>query len=208
MGWVFSVSGCSHPLCFLHYRPPTPLSHKEQIFSKVPGVTVSFESVTCTVCFKHPHNLGDATMMSQQGHPAWIWTCVPCTNRNDGESGGPSRTSDLGCFHGGLGDGCAGLGLTWLQSVLNRAQTHIQAGLGTRNLHPGFCVVFGSVEGRYLLAVNGGHRSCVLVLAASAGAKAHMPSSDAGESLVCSMRNARPTHCLRALDPIWMQRDL
>lgn len=47
-----------------------------------------------------------------------------------------------------------------------------------------------------------------------AGARAHMPSSDAKGSLVCNMRNARPTLCLQgclpsqALDLIWMQRDL
>lgn len=31
------------------------------------------------------HNLGDAMVMSQQGHPAWVQTCVSCINRIDGK---------------------------------------------------------------------------------------------------------------------------
>lgn len=87
-------------------------------------------------------------VMSQQGHPAWVWLCAPCINRIGGESREPLKSPNLGCSHGGLGDGCAELGFGWHQSVLNWTQTHIQAGLGSRNLHPGFWVVFGDVEGR------------------------------------------------------------
>lgn len=46
------------------------------------------------------HYLGSAMMMSQQGHPAWIWTCVPCTDRIGGESGEPLRTPSPGASMG------------------------------------------------------------------------------------------------------------
>lgn len=238
-------------------------------------------------------------VMSQQGHPAWVWLCAPCINRIGGESREPLKSPNLGCSHGGLGDGCAELGFAWHQSVLNWTQTRIQAGLGSRNLHPGFWVVFGDVEGRIcpkrritssecssppdprvcwphlwesrILQIFGGgiatppllplhtKGSCreslgditaspagsasqigsllcttrvwvrrgglqpVPLVSAhckwwaqelGAGTKAHMPSSDAEGSLVCNVRNARPTHCLQgrlpsqALDLIWMWRDL
>lgn len=95
------------------------LLHKEQVFSVVLGVSVSFEGCIQAFCFRCiiwvlqyvSHGL-----LSQQGDIAWVKTCVLCAHmasmeRARSSPGALNQGKPLRCFRGGLGDG---QGMGWV----------------------------------------------------------------------------------------------
>lgn len=98
--------------------PPASFFHKEQVFSEVPGVTVSFEGCTRAFCFRHViwvMQRASHRLPSQQGDPACVKTCGPSAHaasmgRAESNPGALNQGKPLRCFHGGLGDGL-GMGL-------------------------------------------------------------------------------------------------
>lgn len=89
------------------------LFHKEQVFSAVLGVTVSFERCIrdfCCRCVIWMLQYVSHRLLSQQSDVAWVKICVLCAHmasmgRAGSSPGALNQGKPLRCFYGGLGDG-------------------------------------------------------------------------------------------------------